>query len=394
MRTLRRGVGLGDRLGRLVDQRSGLPVAPTGVQKAAEGQPGLRLLLMEQADAVPGGAAGAPDAGHVGQGAATPSEHPRIDDPGGSEVAGRLGVLLLSLLWALVPGFALIDLTTAFPPGDPEFRTHWFLEGSWGLLTTSLIVVPLLVGVLRPSLVRDISLHLTVVAVCCVAAAVICVAPSYLVLAVVVAMTSASVWLAFGQHRAAVAQATYRREWWPLLAILGGYLGLPLLLFRTDALELPVVSVLLAMLALVVWLARSQRVGLTEVAGDHAPRVWLLLVAALVGAGPWVDYAWKTAAAYRDGLRYTGLIDRIPAQSVLALAIVALPVVAGLGMLPFRIPTWTAAVAGAGFGAFAVLYPDHLGSPGAGWGVAAITWSALILLLAEGAAFRRRRGGL
>lgn len=170
------------------------------------------------------------------------------------------------------------------------------------------------------------------------------------------------------------------------MAILGAYLGLPLLLFRTAALEVQVVGVLLAMLALVVWLALSKRVGLTGEGGGPSGRGWLLLVVALVGSGPWVGYAWRVAAANREGLTYVGAFDRVPAQSVLALAIVALPVAAGLGMLPLRLPTWTAAVAGAGFGAFAVLYPDHLGSPGADWGVAAIVWSALMVLLAEGIA--------
>ena len=52
------------------------------------------------------------------------------------------------------------------------------------------------------------------------------------------------------------------------------------------------------------------------------------------------------ASDYRDGVRYTGLVDRLPDQSVLALAILALPVVAALGALPFRLPTWAAAFAG------------------------------------------------
>jgi hypothetical protein len=63
------------------------------------------------------------------------------------------------------------------------------------------------------------------------------------------------------------------------------------------------------------------------------------------------------ASEYRSGVRYTGLVDRIPAQSVLALAIVVLPIVAALGAASFRLPVWTAALSGAGFGAYCLLYP-------------------------------------
>lgn len=40
--------------------------------------------------------------------------------------AGRAWALLLALFWGFFPGFGLIDLETAIPPGDPEFRTLGF----------------------------------------------------------------------------------------------------------------------------------------------------------------------------------------------------------------------------------------------------------------------------
>ncbi len=306
------------------------------------------------------------------------------------EPAVRLGILVLSLAWALVPGFALIDLTTAIPPGDPNFADRLFLEGSWGLLTTVLILIPLLVVFFRPALAQDVVLHLLVVAGCCVAAAAVCVAPSYVGLAVAVVMTAAMVWLAFGQARAG-AQPRVRWKWWPLIAFVGAYVGLPLLLFGPGAFDIQGSSVLVGLLALSGWLALSQRRSWAP-PGAHRGRSWPLLVVALAGAGPWIGYAWSLASDYHDGVRYPGLVDRIPAQSVLALAIVVLLVVAALGALPFRLPTWTAACTGAGFGAFAVLYPDQLGSPGAGWGIAAIIWSAAVVVAAESLALRRRTG--
>lgn len=295
---------------------------------------------------------------------------------------------MLSLLWALAPGFALIDLTTAIPPGDPTFRSRWFLEGSWGLLTTNLIVIPLLVVFFRPACAPDVILQLSVVAGCCIAAAALCFAPSYIGLAVVVAMTAAVVWMVVGRQR---VSAQPRRAWkaWPQLAFLGAYVLLPLLLFGPSAFEIKSLSVILGIFGLSSWLAHSQGPSLRFARG-HRARWWPLLVVALAGAGPWVGYALRMAAEYRSGVRYTGLVDRIPAQSVLVLAVVALTIVAAFGGIRFRLPIWTAALTGAGFGAFGLLYPDQIGSPTAGWGAGAIIWSTAIVVAAE--CLARRQG--
>lgn len=316
------------------------------------------------------------------------SEHYAADRDGGPESAGRVGILVLSLLWALVPGFALIDLTSAIPPGDPTFRSRWFLEGSWGLLTTILILIPLLVVFLRPVLAHDVILHLLVVAGCCVGAAAVCVAPSYVGLAIVVAITAAAVWGAFRQNRVS-ADPTGLWKWWPLIAFLGAYVALPLLLFGPDAFDIQGLGVVFGILGLSGWLALTQGPSRAS-AGAHRGRSWPLVLMALAGAGPWVGYALGMASEYRSGVRYTGLIDRIPAQSVLALTVIALPIVASLGALPLRLPVWTAAITSAGFGTFGLLYPDQLGSPGAGWGVAAIIWSIAMVVVAEGLRHRQR----
>ena len=107
-------------------------------------------------------------------------------------------------------------------------------------------------------------------------------------LAVAVVMTAAAVWLAVGQHRAS-AQPRARWEWWPLLPVLGAYVGLPLLLFGPSTVDAQSLSVVFAVLALSGWLAHSQRPSLA-VAGLHRRRSWPLLVAVLVGAGPWAGY--------------------------------------------------------------------------------------------------------
>jgi len=79
----------------------------------------------------------------------------RYAEAAGNDLAtvtvGRSLALLAALLWAFAPGYGLIDLSTAVPPGDPGFRTHWFLEGIWGLFTTVLVAAPLLAAALRPA---------------------------------------------------------------------------------------------------------------------------------------------------------------------------------------------------------------------------------------------------
>jgi hypothetical protein len=111
---------------------------------------------------------------------------------------------------------------------------------------------------------------------------------------------------------------------------------------------------------------------------------WPPLVVAVAAAGPWLTYAVSMSTQSRDGLSYiSSEIDRVPAQSALALAMVALPTVAALGWLSIRLAACTAAVVGAGFGSFAVLYPDHLASPGAAWGAAAIVWSVALIVVGE-----------
>jgi hypothetical protein len=299
---------------------------------------------------------------------------------------------VLSVLWAVAPGFGVIDLDAALPPGDPDFRRHWFLEGSWGLFITALIVVPLLVVVLCPRGAWDAVSQLAAVACCGVVAGVMCLDVSFVLFPAELALTAWVVWLAI---RAGLSQPTEpgahgRRL--PLVVVCATYIGLAAL-FGPDAWTLKIAGILLGMVGLAAWLAYAPSAYLDTNPGMR--RSWPLLVMALVAAGPWIAYAANMAEEFRSGLRYTSSnIDRITGQTAFVWAVAALPVLAGLGRLRIRMSIWTAAVAGVGFGSFAVIYPHHLASPGAGWGIAAIAWSAAMVGVAEGTLWRTAKAAI
>jgi len=315
---------------------------------------------------------------------------PRVPDTQrASVIAGRLLALGLSLMWGVF-GFGLIDLETALPPGHPGFREHWFLEGSWGFFVTALVIVPLLVVVLEPARAYATIGQLHVVAACCAAAAVLCLDGKLLALPIALEVTAWAVWGSLRGLAKRVAQgAPIGREtrlWWPLALVVGTYGALPLL-FGSDAYTVKVLGILAGVLGLATWLAYAP----TRLVEDGAPRVrsWPIWTGVLVSAGAWTWYAVSMAAAFWDGTRYAGAVDRISAQSGFALAVGLLPVVATLGCLPIRLPVWTASAAGAGLGSVAILYPNQLASPGAAWGLAAIIWFVVSVAVAE-TALRRR----
>jgi hypothetical protein len=290
---------------------------------------------------------------------------------------------MLSLLWGL-PGFGLIDLETALPPGDPEFRVHWFLESGWGLVITGLAVAPLLVVVLSPSRVRDVVQQLHLMAGAAVAAGVVCLEPSMIVLTAGFLITA---WMVWGPLRGVGVEGggrAARGKW--ALAVIAIYAGSPML-FGLQAYTGKVVILLVGLLGMVGWLAYSSRVVIPGSA-RHA-RSWPLVVVSLLWFGPWLVYAVTTAQAYGEGLRYVGMVERVSAQVAFALTVAVLPLVAAIGWVPIRLPVTTACLAGGGFGAFALLYPDHLLSPGSMWGAAAIVGCVATLSAAEVTLWRR-----
>jgi hypothetical protein len=169
-------------------------------------------------------------------------------------------------------------------------------------------------------------------------------------------------------------------RWWPFLLIAAVYLALPALLFGTEAFTPRTVVLLSGVGALVAGLTYALRAT-----GTRARQAsWPLLVMAAVTAGPWLGYAVGVAGESRDGLVYIGSgIDRVVAQTALPMMMVAFPLAAGLRWLPVRLAVWPAAVVGAGFGSFAIGYPDLVGSPGGAWGAAAVVGSACLVLVAE-----------
>jgi hypothetical protein len=199
-------------------------------------------------------------------------------------------------------------------------------------------------------------------------------------------ITAWSVWLPIRSQ--VIASPTERgvAGWWPFAVVSGTYLGLPLL-FGPDSFTGKVVGMLAGLLGLTGLLAYSPTAAV--LGGTGRSRSWPLVAVALVGSGAWIGYAVSTAHAHWEGLRYVGTVERISAQTAFALAVAALPPIAGLGWLSIRLPVWTACIAGAGFGVFATLYPDQLRSPGAAWGTAAIIWSVATIAVAEATLWRR-----
>jgi hypothetical protein len=291
----------------------------------------------------------------------------------------------LSLLWG-VPGFGLIDLETALPPGHPAFRKHWFLEGGWGLFITALVVVPLVVVALAPSRARDVAQQLHVMAAATVAAGVLCLQPSMISLAAGFVITAWIVWLPLRGAAVAVddGRRASRRRW--TVAVVAVYAGLPML-FGLQAYTGKVVGLLVGIFATVGWLAFAPRVAIP--AAPRQARSWWLVVLSLLWFGPWLVYAVTTADAYWEGLRYVGTVERVSAHVAFALTLAVIPLLAAIGWLPIRLPVSTVCIAGGGCGAFALLYPTHLLSPGSEWGVTAVFGCVVMVAAAEIGLWRR-----
>jgi len=120
---------------------------------------------------------------------------------------------------------------------------------------------------------------------------------------------------------------------------------------------------------------------------------WPLLGVMATTSLPWLLYSFVMAGDHRDGLRYESCVDRITEQAALPLAMAVLPCAVALGWPSSRIPVWTAALSGGGFGVFRGPVPRSSCQPRAGWGAAAIAWAAVTLVAAEPAIRRVDRKG-
>lgn len=305
-----------------------------------------------------------------------------IDEPRGSTGLVRYcqaSLVLLSWSWAFFPGFGLIDLDAAIPPGDPGFRQHWFHEGTWGALVTALIVVPLLATAVRPGLASGVVRQQVVLVSCFTVTALLCLDPRFLALPVGLGLSTWA-WWAMARPLDGSSDSLGSR-WWPWLLIGVGYLVIPLVLLGPGALEPRTIGILTGTGALCWWLVHTSSSWAGRARRIHG-RSWALLVVAAVAAGPWMSYS-SEAASYARHHDYTGSgIDRLVAQAAFPICLLALLTAAAIGWLPVSLATWPAVVAAAGFGLLAVWYPEHLGSPGTRWGITVLAWSACVAVVA------------
>jgi hypothetical protein len=163
------------------------------------------------------------------------------------------------------------------------------------------------------------------------------------------------------------------------------------LLFGTDSYAPGLVATLVGIIGLAGWLvfapAASTTLGRFPVQPSRL--TWPMFFIAALGGVLWSAYAIRMASDFWSGERYTGVVDVISGQAGAALALAGLPLAVALGWLPVRLPMWTGATLGAGFGWFGLRNPDEVISPGAGWDVAAIVWAGTVLLISE-VTLRRR----
>lgn len=116
---------------------------------------------------------------------------------------------------------------------------------------------------------------------------------------------------------------------------------------------------------------------------DLAPAPALLALAA-VGAAPWLVHAWGVARLTDDLLvphDLTNEIDHYAVQASFAIAMVALPTVAGLWRRGRRLLAASAGISGVYFTVLCLAWPDKAAALDGGWAVAGLAWSVAVLAL-------------
>jgi hypothetical protein len=118
----------------------------------------------------------------------------------------------------------------------------------------------------------------------------------------------------------------------------------------------------------------------------------LLAVLTAAGAVPLVAFALSMAALQRNGPAGDPHVDmdHWAAMTTMAIAIVATGAVASLRAPGWRLTGWTGGLALSFFGLASVVYPDHAGSAGSGWGLAAIVGGLVFVAATE---WESRRSG-
>ncbi|HEU0335908.1 MAG TPA: hypothetical protein VFR43_05095 [Gaiellaceae bacterium] len=143
-----------------------------------------------------------------------------------------------------------------------------------------------------------------------------------------------------------------------------------------------------------LWLVALLAVQIALV-GALAPPAWVVLPAAGVsapllalaaaGAAPWLVYAldmWSLSREGRPDADITMGIDHYAVQGALGLALVALPLLAGVraGLRPF-VPA-CAGIAGAYLGLVSLAWPGAAGGFGRAWSGAALAWGLALVAVA------------
>jgi hypothetical protein len=214
--------------------------------------------------------------------------------------------------------FGLVDLMTPFTLGA-AWADHYLMETGWGLLYLVLVTVPLVVLVVSPGSPVAL-LQLVLVAVAVATGAVLARSPEHL---------------------------------------------------------LPAVGLLVNAGALA---ALSPPRGL----GPLGPPRFLVALAA-VAVLPAAAYAWDMARATENPEETWGL-DHYPAQAAFAVAVVlvallAAYVVRGPGRARW-LPALTSGLSAVWMGVLSMVWPQRLGSWGTGWGLAAIAWGVVLVVVA------------
>jgi hypothetical protein len=108
-----------------------------------------------------------------------------------------------------------------------------------------------------------------------------------------------------------------------------------------------------------------------------------LAVVAVLGAGPLVAYALSMAAQARELSGPPHHIQRLTWMAALAIAVVLVGLLAALQTRGWRIPAWCAAAAVLVLGLASMVFPNHWGSAGVGWGAFAVGGGLLFVVVAE-----------
>ena len=236
-----------------------------------------------------------------------------------SVFAARALSCLFAASWLVVPGFGLIDLSVTWNAEWPQV-----LEAGWGLFATVIVAAAFVRVAAWPRTATPGIAQLVVATVSLAVAALVATETKLLVLVALLG---------------------------PQTAIVGALLGPA---WRKDA-ELQRAR------------SRSSR---------------LLLMVAAAGAVPWLSYAlhmWTLNREDRSDGDVSLGIDHFSVQGALALALVLLPVSAGLraDLRPF-VAVCTS-VAAAYLGLVSLAWPDAAGALGRPWSVAALAWGLALV---------------